>query len=404
MKRLTWLLPLLLVTSIFAAPPALPPQGATALSAFLKSATDRGDVPGVVVAVVDKNGVLYNEAFGKSSTVKNTPMTKDTIFNIASMTKAITSAAIMQLVDEGKLKVDDEVGKYLPKWKDPQVISQFNEADGTYETRPAKRQITIRHLLTHTSGIGYGFSSPMLAKIIEKTKKNELDLPLLFDPGESWAYGASTRVLGLVVEAVSGQKIDAYLQARILGPLGMNDTSYLVPTTKYSRVVAVNARNASGKFEERPTPATIPATVQGDGGLFATASDYGLFLRMLLNRGTLNGKKILSEQSVKLMLEPATGNVVVKEQQSSNLALSKNFPVGAGKDKWGLGFQLAAEKQANRRSPGSGTWAGIFNTHFFIDPSRELGVVVMMQTLPFYDEASMKVYAGAEEAVYSHVK
>jgi len=404
MKRILWLLPLLLVTVIAAAPPALPSQGATALSAFLKSATDRGDVPGVVVAVVDKNGVLYNEAFGKSSTVKNTPMTKDTIFNIASMTKAITSAAIMQLVDEGKLKVDDEVGKYLPKWKDPQVISKFNEADGTYETRPAKRQITIRHLLTHTSGIGYGFSSPMLAKIIEKTKKNELDLPLLFDPGESWAYGASTRVLGLVVEAVSGQKIDAYLQARILGPLGMNDTSYLVPTTKYSRVVAVNARNASGKFEERPTPATIPATVQGDGGLYATASDYGLFLRMLLNRGTLNGKKILSEQSVKLMLEPATGNVVVKEQQSSNLALSKNFPVGAGKDKWGLGFQLAAEKQANRRSPGSGTWAGIFNTHFFIDPSRELGVVVMMQTLPFYDEASMKVYAGAEEAVYSHVK
>ncbi len=404
MKRILWLLPLLLVTVISAAPPALPPQGATALSSFLKSATDRGDVPGVVVAVVDKNGVLYNEAFGKSSTAKNTPMTKDTIFNMASMTKPITSTAIMILVDEGKLKLDDEVAKYLPKWKDPQVISKFNEADASFETRPAKRQITIRHLLTHTSGIGYGFASPMLTKIMEKTKKSEMDSPLLFDPGESWAYGASTRVLGLVVEAVSGQKIDAYLQARILGPLGMNDTSYLVPTTKYSRVVAVNARNASGKFEERPVPATIPATVQGDGGLYGTASDYGLFLRMLLNRGTLNGKRILSEQSAKLMLEPATGTVVVKEQQSANLSLSRNFPVGAGKDKWGLGFQLAADKLPNRRSPGSGTWAGIFNTHFFIDPSRELGVVVMMQTLPFYDEASMKVYAGAEEAVYSHVK
>jgi methyl acetate hydrolase len=404
MKRTLWLPPLLLVTVISAAPPALPPQGATALSSFLKSATDRGDVPGVVVAVVDKSGVLYNEAFGKSSTLRSTPMTKDTIFNMASMTKPITSTAIMILVDEGKLKLDDEVAKYLPKWKDPQVISKFNEADASFETRPAKRQITIRHLLTHTSGIGYGFSSPMLTKIMEKTKKSEMDSPLLFDPGESWAYGASTRVLGLVVEAVSGEKIDAYLQARILGPLGMNDTSYLVPTTKYSRVVAVNARNASGTFEERPVPATIPATVQGDGGLYGTASDYGLFLRMLLNRGTLNGKRILSEQSAKLMLEPATGTVVVKEQQSANLSLSRNFPVGAGKDKWGLGFQLAAEKLPNRRSPGSGTWAGIFNTHFFIDPSRELGVVVMMQTLPFYDEASMKVYAGAEEAVYSHVK
>jgi len=404
MKRMLWLLPLLFVTVIAAAPPSLPSQGATALSTFLKSATDRGDVPGVVVAVVDKNGVLYNEAFGQSSTLRNTPMTKDMIFNMASMTKPITSTAIMILVDEGKLKLDDEVAKYLPKWKDPQVISKFNEADASFETRPAKRQITIRHLLTHTSGIGYGFASPMLTKIMEKTKKSEMDSPLLFDPGESWAYGASTRVLGLVVEAISGQKIDAYLQARILGPLGMNDTSYLVPTTKYSRVVAVNARNASGKFEERPMPETLPATVQGDGGLYGTASDYGLFLRMLLNRGTLNGKRILSEQSAKLMLEPATGTVVVKEQQSANLSLSRNFPVGAGKDKWGLGFQLAAEKSPNRRSPGSGTWAGIFNTHFFIDPSRELGVVVMMQTLPFYDEASMKVYAGAEKAVYSHVK
>jgi CubicO group peptidase (beta-lactamase class C family) len=404
MKRMLWLLPLLFVTVITAAPPSLPPQGTTALSTFLKTATDRGDVPGVVVAVVDKNGLLYNEAFGKSSTIRNTPMTKDTIFNMASMTKPITSAAIMILVDEGKLKLDDEVARYLPKWKDPVVISKFNAADASFETRPAKRAITIRHLLTHTSGIGYGFSSPMLAKIMEKTKKNELDSPLLFDPGESWAYGASTRVLGHVVEGISGQKIDEFLQARILGPLGMNDTSYLVPTTKYSRVVGVNARNSSGKFEERPMPSTLPATVQGDGGLYGTASDYGLFLRMLLNRGTLNGKRILSEQSAKLMLEPATGSVVVKEQQSSNLALSKNFPVGAGKDKWGLGFQLAAEKLTNRRSPGSGTWAGIFNTHFFIDPSRELGVIVMMQTLPFYDEASMKVYAGAEEAVYSHLK
>ena len=404
MKRLLWVLPLLLVAGITAAPPSLPQPAAAAISTVLKSATDRGDVPGVVVAVVNKDGVLYNEAAGKSSTLRNTPMTKDTIFNMASMTKPVTSVAIMMLVDEGKLKLDDEVAKYLPKWKDPVVISKFNEADASYETRPARRPITIRHLLTHTSGIGYGFASPMLTKIMEKTKKAELDLPLLFDPGDSWAYGASTRVLGHVVEAISGQKIDAFLQARILGPLGMNDTSYLVPTTKYPRVVAVNARNESGKFEERPMPATLPAQVQGDGGLYGTAGDYGLFLRMLLNRGTLNGKRILSEQSVKAMLEPNSGSVVVKEQQSANLSLSRNFPVGAGKDKWGLGFQLAAEKLPNRRTPGSGTWAGIFNTHFFIDPSREIGVVVMMQTLPFYDDASMKVYSGVEEAVYKNLK
>jgi CubicO group peptidase (beta-lactamase class C family) len=398
-----WFLPLLLVV-VTSAAPTLPQQGASAISAVLKTATDRGDVPGVAVAVVNKDGLLYNEAFGRSRTLTNTSMAKDTIFNMASMTKPVTSVAIMMLIDEGKLKLDDEVATYLPKWKDPLVISKFNEADASYETRPAKRPITIRHLLTHTSGIGYGFASPMLTKIIEKTKKTELDLPLLFDPGDSWAYGASTRVLGLVVEAVSGEKIDAFLESRILSPLGMHDTSYLVPTTKYARVVAVNRRGNDGKFIEQPVPANIPATVQGDGGLYGTPADYGLFVRMLLNRGTLNGKRILSEKSARTMLESHTGSVVVKEQQSANLALSRNFPVGAGRDKWGLGFQLAADKQPNRRSPGSGTWAGIFNTHFFIDPSKEIGVVVMMQTLPFYDEASMKVYADVEEAVYKNLK
>ena len=184
----------------------------------------------------------------------------------------------------------------------------------------------------------------------------------------------------------------------------MRDTGYLVPAAKYARIVAVNTRAANGSLTEQPVPATIPATVQGDAGLYGTAGDYGLFLRMLLNRGTLSGTRILSEQSVKMMLAPNTGSVVVKEQQSVNLALSRNFPSGAGKDKWGLGFQLASEQLPNRRSPGSGTWAGVFNTHFFIDPSKELGVIVMMQTLPFYDETSMKVYAGAEETVYSHVK
>ena len=403
MKRLLWLLPLLFVAVISAAP-NIPAPGTAALSSFLKDATERGDVPGVVVAVVNKDGVVYHEAFGRSRTLTSTPMTKDTIFNMASMTKPVTSVAIMMLVEEGKLKLDDELAKYLPKYKDPVVISKFNEADSTYETRPAKRPITIRHLLTHTSGIGYGFASPTLTKIMAKTGKTELDLPLLFDPGDSWAYGASTRVLGNVVEVISGQKIDVFHESRILGPLGMHDTSYLVPPSKYPRVVAVNARDAEGKFVERPMPATLTAQVAGDGGLYGTAGDYGLFLRMLLNRGKLGDTRILSEKSVKTMLESQTGKVVVQPQESANLAVSRNFPLGAGKDHWGLGFQLAAESASNRRSPGSGTWAGIFNTHFFVDPSREIGVVVMMQTLPFYDEAAMKVYAGVEEAVYRNLK
>ena len=403
MRHVRWILPLLFIV-VTSAAPTLPQQGASAVSAVLKAATDRGDVPGVAVAVVNRDGLLYNAAAGMSRTVTHTPMAKDAIFNMASMTKPITSVAIMILVDQGKLKLDDEVAKYLPTWKDPVVITKFHEADASYETRPAKRPITIRHLLTHTSGLGYGFASPMLTRIMEKTKKTELDLPLLFDPGDNWAYGPSTRVLGHVVEAISGQKIDAFLESKILSPLGMHDTSYLVPTTKYARVVAINRRGNDGKFTELPVPGTIPATVQGDGGLYGTASDYGLFLRMLLNRGTLNGKRILSEKSVRRMLVIQTGNVLVKPQQSADQALSRNFPFGAGKDRWGLGFQLAADRRPNRRSPGSGTWAGIFNTHFFIDPSKEIGVVVMMQTLPFYDEPSMKVYGDVEEAVYKSLK
>jgi methyl acetate hydrolase len=151
-------------------------------------------------------------------------------------------------------------------------------------------------------------------------------------------------------------------------------------------------------------PATLTASVAGDGGLYGTASDYGLFLRMLLNRGTLGNTRILSDDSVKSMFDNNTGKVVVRTQQSANLLLSKNFPEGAGKDHWGLGFQLAADRVPNRRAPGSGTWAGIFNTHFFIDPASHVGVIVMMQTLPFYDEASMKVYSGVEETVYRNLK
>ena len=404
MKKLSCILAVLVIATLSAAAPSIPAQGTSALSKFLTDATGRGDVPGVVVTVVNRDGVLYHDAFGKSSTLHNAPMAKDTIFNIASMTKAVTSVAITMLVDEGKLKLDDDVAKYLPKYKDPLVISTFNSADGSYETRPAKRPITIRHLLTHTSGIGYGFASQTVTTLSQKTGKTELDLPLLFDPGDGWAYGASTRVLGHVVEAISGQKIDAFLDARILKPLGMHDTGYAVPQSKNPRVVAVNTRGNDGKFVERPMPATIASPVQGDGGLYSTAADYGLFLRMLLNRGRLGNTRILSEKSARSMFDNHTGKVVVQRQISAAPALSRDFPVGAGEDTWGLGFQLARAKRPNMRTPGSGTWAGIFNTHFFIDPAREIGVVVMMQTLPFYDDASMKVYAGVEEIVYRNLK
>jgi CubicO group peptidase (beta-lactamase class C family) len=381
----------------------LDPKGSAALATFLRESVARGDVPGVVVAVVGREGVLFHGGFGHRNVAQGQPMTPDAIFNIASMTKPVTSAAIMMLVDEGRLRLDDDVAKFLPKYRNPMVVAKL-DADGSVETRPAKRPITIRHLLTHTSGIGYGFSSRAVAAMQQTSMQSELDLPLLFDPGEGWAYGASTRVLGHVVEALSGQRIDAFLQARILGPLGMRDTAYLVPKDKYDRVVTSHAR-ANGALTERPVPATLAPNVNGDGGLYSTAEDYGQFVRMLLNDGRLGSTRLLKEGTVREMFRTHTGRVTVGTQETTNPTLSKSFPLGAGEDTWGLGFQLARPKvrQPNTRSTGSGTWAGIFNTHFWIDREKQVGVIVMMQLLPFYDDQAMRVLAGVEETVYRHL-
>jgi methyl acetate hydrolase len=407
MKRLLVLFVLLLtVVSIpSAAPPALDTQGASAIGTFLKSAIARGDVPGVVVLVTGPDRVLYHDAFGKMSLGQGTDMQKDSIFNIASMTKAVTSAGVMMLIDEGKLSLDDEVSKYLPAYKSRQVISKVDLAAGTFETKPATRPITIRQLLTHTSGIGYSWSDPGLALIQKKTGAADLDLPLVHEPGEKWTYGASTRVLGHVIEKISGQGIDAFLEARILGPLGMRDTGYAVPAAKHSRVVTRNQK-ADGKITEIPNPNPIPATVRGDGGLYSTAADYARFVQMILNHGELGGVRLLKEQTVRQMERNQTGNVKVRLQPTAEPLRSKPYPLGAGEDVWGLGFQLAApaKPEANMRRPGSMNWAGINNTFYWIDPQQQIGVIVMMQVLPFYDDAAIGILQGTEKLVYQHVR
>jgi methyl acetate hydrolase len=387
-----------------AAPPALNTEGGAALGTFLKAAIDRGDVPGAVVLVTGPDRVLYHEAFGKMSTAKALEMKKDTIFNIASMTKAVTSVGVMMLVEEGKLGLDDEVSKYLPQFKAPQVLSKVDVAAGTYETRPATRPITIRQLLTHTSGIGYSWSDPGLALVQKKTGAADLDLPLVNEPGAQWTYGASTRVLGMVIEKISGLTIDKYLEARILGPLGMKDTTYAVPSSKTARVVSRNQR-ADGKIVEIPHPDPIPPTIRGDGGLYSTAADYGRFVQMILNHGQLGGVRILKEQTVREMSRNQTGNVKVRLQPTAEPLRSKPYPLGAGEDVWGLGFQIAAPAKpaANMRRPGSMNWAGINNTFYWIDPEKQIGVVVLMQILPFYDDAAIKILQGVEERVYQHV-
>jgi CubicO group peptidase (beta-lactamase class C family) len=381
-------------------------QGARELSKFLAETVNRGDVPGLVVLVTALDRVLYHEAFGKMNMAAGIDMRKDTIFRIASMTKAMTSAAVMMSVEEGKLRLDDEVSKYLPAFKNPQVISRLDLAAGIYETRPATHPITIRQLLTHTSGIGYSWSDTGLAMIEKLTgRTSEVDLPLVHEPGEKWTYGAGPKVLGDVIEKLSGQSIDAFLESRIFRPLGMIDTGYTVPPEKHARVVTLHQKK-NGRINESPNPTTLAVQPRGDGRLFSTANDYCRFVQMILNHGRLGSTRLLKEETVREMSRNQTGSVRVRLQPAANTDYTKPFPMGAGEDVWGLGFQLAAPTKSDPalRRPGSMSWAGINNTFFWIDPEEGIGVIVLMQMLPFYDEAALGVLRGVELRVYQHLQ
>jgi methyl acetate hydrolase len=387
-----------------AAAATLSRDGASAIAAGLRAALARGDVPGAVVLVVSRDGVLVHEAAGKLDVARGVAMPKDAIFRIASMTKPITSLAALQLVEEGKLRLDDPVSKYLPDWAAPKVISTFDEASGRYATTAAERPITIQHLLTHTSGIGYAWSNPRLAVIQKTAGIADLELPLVHQPGARFTYGASTRVLGQVVERLTGLSIDAALEARVLGPLGMTETSFALPPAKHARLVTIQQRTG-GRFVEQPNPSVLPPTVRGDGGLLSTAADYGRFLRMLLNEGTFEGRRIAAPQTIRAMTSNHLGGLKVERQPAADAARSKPYPLGAGADTWGLGFQLAAKPAApSARGEGSYSWAGINNTHFWVDPSRRVGVVVLMQVLPFYDDAAIGFLTEIESLVNAHVR
>jgi methyl acetate hydrolase len=379
-----------------------------ALSRQLSGAVGRGDTPGVVALVVGRDGVLYEGEAGKLGVVHDIAMPTSAIFAIASMTKPVTSVAIMTLFEAGKLKLDDPVSKYLPGFDNLQVITKFNEKDATYETRPAKRPMTIRHLLTHTSGIAYAFTNRIESRLTDATKKNYWELPLLNDPGDKWNYGPSTVVLGMIVEKITGETLEAYFQQHIFEPLGMTDTSYAVPLAKQSRV-ATKYDRVNGLFQEQPRtpiPATLTAPFHGDCCLYSTARDYGKFMQMFLNGGHLGPAKILSESSVKMMGENNIGSIFVELQPTSDESLAKPFPLGAGRDKFGLGFQIASSEPqyANFRSPGSLSWAGIFNTEFWIDPARHIGGVMMMQVLPFYDDGAIRTLRDFEQLVYQNLR
>jgi CubicO group peptidase (beta-lactamase class C family) len=290
---------------------------------------------------------------------------------------------------------------YLPQWAGRQVVTAIDAAAGTFETEPAESEITIRQLLSHTSGLAYNFSNPDMQALISITgEQNPMNLPLVAQPGTVWHYSGSTAVLGDLVAEVSGMPLDEFLESRIFDPLGMEDTSYVVSAEKTSRVVTTH-RLVDGELLENPVPETVQSPVRGDGGLNGTAPDYIRFLQMLLNKGELEGRHILSEASVDAMIGNQIGDIRVETQPTTNPALSLDFPIGAGLDTFSLGFQITGSNAGNPdlRAPGSYSWAGIFNTHFWGDPQREIVAVILMQQLPFYDDAAMAVYQGFEERV-----
>jgi methyl acetate hydrolase len=401
------LLAALLLSVTLAQGQSLSPKGATEIDALFQRALEQGTVPGVVAIVASRNQVLYYKAVGMKDVAGQKPMTMDSIFRIASMTKPVTSAAIMLLQEQGKLRLDDPVSKYLPEFKDREVIAGFNSADASFTTRKASREILIRDLLSHTSGLAYSFSNPIVGQLQQKTGKQAEDLPLLYDPGTKWTYSGSTKVLGRVVEKVSGLPLDRFLDDSFFKPLGMMDTSYAVPANKRDRVVTTHARN-SGKLNETPNTAIVASAVAGDGGLSSTAGDYIRFLQMLLNDGKFQGRTVLSKTSIRAMTQNQIGSVVMETQPAASPNLTRPFPVApsAGRDKFGFGFEITAsnKENTNLRSPGSYAWAGIFNTHFWVDPQRRIAAVFMVQVLPFYDDSVMKLYQDFEETIGKNLR
>ena len=379
------------------------------IDAILLGAVAHKDVPGVVALVTNRERVLYQGAFGVADVSTGRPLATDALFRIASMTKPVTSVALMQLIEQGKIGLDDPAEKYLPELKNPMVVESFDAKTGDYKLRPASKPATVRNFLTHTSGLAYPFTSAIWRDFKPRAGESyPFGGPMLFDPGERWHYSTSTDVVGRLVEVVSGQKFEDYFREHIFVPLKMNDTSYNVPEAKGPRLVAQQQRD--GAKMDGPIVLQIPPLVGltvakpiGGGGLASTAADYGRFMRMFLNEGALDGVRVLKPETVKLMSQNQIGAVSVPALKTA-LPRSADFTfIADGRDKWGLGFLITVDQVPGKRSPGSLSWGGINNTFFWIDPARGVAGTIMMQYLPFADAKALAVYDAFERGTYQLV-
>jgi CubicO group peptidase (beta-lactamase class C family) len=326
-----------------------------AIDAVLQAAVACGDVPGVVAIATDRKGVVYRGAFGVAEGAAAKPMRPDSIFRIASMTKAITSVAAMQLIEQGRIGLEDPAAKYLPAFSQASVLTSFDPKTGDYASAAAATPVTVRQLLTHTSGLGYTFTSPIVRDFKPKNGDEFAVGPLLFQPGERWLYSTATDWVGRLVETVSGQTLEAYFNQHVLGPLKMTSTFFNVPGAQQARLVNFWRRDENGALAEQPREAPSPVTrFNGGGGLSSSADDYIRFLQMLLNDGAGGGMRILSADSVAAMGRNQIGDVNARAVQTAQPALSRDFTfIHDGRDKWGLGFLITTDAVPGIRSAGT---------------------------------------------------
>lgn len=361
------------------------------IDSLFKQYLDSGWIKGITANIAVDGKTVYNKAYGNQL---NRPFKTDDILRIASQTKAITCVAVMMLFDEGKFTLDDPISKFIPAFKNPKVLDKYNKKDGSYTTVPARREITIRDLLTHTSGLGYAqIGSPEMNAIYAKagieagfvtnkklleTEINKLGkLPLALQPGEKWQYSLAMDVLGRLVEVTSGLSLDQFFRERIFRPLEMKDTYFALPKEKQDRLATVYTEDETTKTVKPWVDGAFPgATVNypinnngyfaGGAGLVSTSKDYGLFLQMLLNNGELNGKRLLSKRSVDLMTTNQIGSIPF------------------GDNYFGLGFEVISEKGSKKlgQSTGSYGWGGFFGSNFWVDPKKKMVAQIYVQQWP----------------------
>lgn len=383
------------------------------LDKHIESFVNQGHVPGGVFVIARKGKIVYNKSFGYQTLAKRNKYQKNDIFRLASMTKAFTTVSIMQLYEQGKLGLDDPVFYYIPSFRQSAVLDQFNDTDSSFTTLPVQRPITIRHLLTHTSGITYGVFNPgKIQALYEKMGANNFGLsadmtteqmadqiakvPLIFQPGEKYMYGLNMEVLGRIVEVASGKKLNEYFKENIMTPLGIEDTGFYLPKSKQDRLVPVYTYDDKGKIimtadTEFGKMLEYPKRndnnhYAGGGGMSGTAMDYLIFIQSLLNEGEYGGERILSRKTIEVM---TSDQLILLNKKGNGYS---NIPGIT----YGLGFSLKTREGTaqDHKSAGTYEWGGYFNTKFFIDPEEELVFVGMTQIVPFQrNDFWTKMYA-----------